>query len=1065
MKRKLLMLLTCLLFGIGLMNAQTQTVTGLVIAEEDGEPVVGASVVVKDTNLGTITDIDGNFSLPNVPTSAKTLQVSFIGMQTAEVAIKPTVKVIMKSDSELLDEVMIVAYGTAKKSAFTGSASVVKSDDIGKIQTSNAVNALTGKVAGVQMSSSSGQPGTTTPAIRIRGVSSINAGNAPLIVLDGMPFDGDLNNINSQDIESMTVLKDAASNALYGSRGANGVIIITTKKGATGTAKVTVDAKLGVNKRATQDYKMIEDPRQYYEMHHSALKNYFVNTQGLDAGRAHLMANQNLTANNDYGLGYNAFTTPNGQYLIGENGKFNPNATLGRTISYGGQEYLVTPDNWLDEAYKSSFRQEYNVTISAGADKSTFYASFNYLNNEGITANSDYERLVGRLKADYQVKDWLKVGGNMAFTHYKLNSMNDDGASASSGNVFAIATQIAPIYPLYIRDGQGKVMYDSNGIKMYDYGNGENAGLIRPVFSTANALSDAILNTNSANGNAFNSTGFAEIRFLENLKLTLTSNANVDETRSTSVTNPYYGGYASSNGIVNKYHTRSYSFNHQQLLNYFKEFGLHNVGVLLGHEYYRYKFSYLSGSKSNMFDPNNNELAGAVIDGSQDSFTSDYNTEGYFFRGQYDYDEKYYASASYRRDASSRFHPDNRWGNFWSMGLAWNLSKESWFNVEWIDMLKFKASYGSQGNDNIGNYRYTDTYNIVNSGGNAAAIPATMGNKDITWETNGNFNTGFDFELLKGRVSGTLEYFYRKTTDMLFSFPLPPSYGYTSYYANVGDMRNKGVELELRATPVKTKDLTWDVNFNITSYKNKITKLPAERKTMTTSEGISGYTSGLLFFGEGIPLYTLNMPKYAGVNEEGESLFYVDQITENGVERVKTSNYSDAGSYLCGTTLPDAYGGFGTSLTYKGFDFSIDFVYQIGGQVYDGDYAAAMSSPSKEGRGTAFHADLLKSWTPEKQTKTPRMQYGDLYSSATSDRFITDASYLSLQNINAGYTLPGKTCRMMGLEAMRLYVACDNVWLWSKRQGLDPRQSISGSSTSSFYAPIRTISGGLTVTF
>ena len=1067
MKRKLMLLLACLFVGIGLVTAQTQTITGVVISEEDGQPVIGASVLVKGTQLGTITGVEGDFTLSNVPSSANTLQISYIGMQTQEVNIKPHLKIIMKSDSEVLDEVMVVAYGTAKKSAFTGSASVVKSDQIGKIQTTNVANALTGKVSGVQFANSSGQPGNSTPTIRIRGISSIMAGNAPLIILDGSPYDGDLNTINTQDIESMTVLKDAASNALYGARGANGVIVITTKKGKTNDAKITLDAKWGVNTRATQDYNLIDSPAQYYEMYYSGLKNYYMNAGGLSAAQAHMMANQKLTGDDEYGLGYNIYSIPNGQTLIGANGRLNPNATLGNLVSYNGQEYLLTPDNWLDEAYKSSLRQEYNVSINAGGEKGSFYSSFGYLKNEGISPNSDYERLTGRLKADYQVKPWLKVGANFSYAHYESNSLGEDGASASSGNVFAIATQIAPIYPLYIRNKQGEILYDVNGNKRYDYGDQDNAGLYRPIFGQSNALSDAILNTHYGEGNALNGVGFFEVRFLKDFKFTSTNSVYLNEVRATDVTNPFYGQYASSNGIVSKGHARSLAYNYQQLLNYTKSFEKHNIDAMVGHEYYRTHYATLTASKSNMFDPKNHELSGAVTDGSNDSYTTDYNTEGYFGRLQYDYDGKYFVSASYRRDASSRFHPDNRWGNFWSLGGAWIISKEDFFNADWIDMLKIKASYGSQGNDNIGNYLYTNTYTIVNAGGYPASVPNAMGNKNITWETNGNFNAGVDFELFKGRLTGTAEFFIRKTSDMLFSFPLPPSMGYTSYYDNIGDMRNIGAELELKATPIETNDFTWNVSLNMTYYKNKVSYLPEERKTMVAPDGTKGYTSGNYFYGEGISLYSFYMYKYAGVNENGEALYYADKKADDGtVTRTTVTNPSSATQYICGSALPDLYGGFSTSFEYKGIDLSVDFTYQIGGQAYDNDYESAMKSPTSQSRGYAIHADMLKAWSPINPTSNiPRFQYGDKYSTATSDRFLTNASYLSLQNINAGYTLPSRICRTMGLEKLRLYVACDNVWLWSKRQGLDPRQSISGSGTASYYAPIRTISGGITLTF
>lgn len=1066
--RRLTFLFACLFIaGISLVSAQSKAVSGKVVSAENGEPIIGASIVVKGTtSQGTISDVDGNFTL-NVPSSSNTLVISYIGMESVETEAVDGMVVELHSSTEALDEVMVVAYGTAKKSAFTGSATVVNSEEISKVQSSNVANALVGKVAGVQLNTASGQPGATTPSIRVRGISSINAGNDPLIILDGAPYDGDLNNISSQDIETMTVLKDAASNALYGARGANGVIIITTKKGDSGKTTVNVDAKWGVNSRSTQDYNFITDPARYYEMYYGALKSYYMNSQGMSESAAHASANANMTGSGDYGLGYNVYSVPAGQYLIGTNGRLNPNATLGNVINYNGQDYMLMPDNWLDEAYKQGLRQEYNVSFSAGTNKSSYYASVSYLNNEGITAKSDYERLTGRLRADYQIKEWLKTGANMSYTHFNANSLGEDGSSSSSGNIFAYATQVAPIYPLYVRDGQGNIMKDANGLTVYDFGSKDNAGLSRPFFSGGNPYASNILDTNFSEGNAMTATGFAEIRFLKDFKFTWTSGMAMAETRGTSFTNPYYGQYASSNGISSKAHARNLSQNHQQLLNYKKAFGSHNLDVMVGHESYRSQYYYLYASKSNVFDPNNTELAGAITENGSDSYTTDYNTEGYFGRLQYDFAEKYFVSGSYRRDASSRFHPDHRWGDFWSAGAAWILSKEGFFNAEWVDLLKIKASYGSQGNDNIGNYLYVNTYSIVNSGGVPAAIPATMGNKDITWETNGNLNAGIEFDFFKNRLSGTVEYFYRKTTDMLFSFPLPPSYGYTSYYANIGDMLNQGIEAELNATLLKYKNFTWDLSLNLTHYKNKIAYLPEERKTMEV-DGVKGFSSGSLYYGEGIPLYTFRLKQYAGVSEDGQALYYKNIVDKAGNVTGKdvTTTYDEADYYLCGTALPDVYGGFSTSFAFYGFDLSADFTYQIGGQVYDSDYAALMASPTAASKGSNFHADLLNAWTPENpNSNIPRFQFGDQYTTASSDRFLTSASYLSLQNVNFGYTLPAKVTRKASIEKLRIYLAADNVWVWSKRQGLDPRQSISGSATNSYYAPIRTISGGISLTF
>ena len=595
MKRKLMLLMTCLFIGIGLVNAQISKVTGTVISEEDGLPVVGASVLVKGTTVGTVTDMDGKFTLTNVPSSAKTLMISFIGMKTVEVGIERNMNILLKPDTEVLDEVMVVAFGTAKKSAFTGSAKVVDAEKLSQSQVTSVTNALAGQVAGVQLTSSSGAPGSQS-SIKIRGFSSLTAGTDPLVIVDGAPYSGDLNNLNPNDVESMTVLKDAASNALYGARGANGVIVITTKKASKGRdAIVTFDAKYGFNERALQQYDIITDPGQYYEMHYGALNNYYLNN-GMSANEAWINANANLFGpSGDGGVGYNMYTIPEGQYLIGLNGKLNPNATLGRIVNYKGEDYLMMPDNWEDVGTRTGARQEYNLSVSGASDKSTFYMSLGYLNNEGITEKSDMQRLTARLRGDYQAKKWLKVGGTMSYTRFDYNSLNNNGSSSSSGNIWAFTQQMAPIYPAYIRNADGSIKIDGNGISMMDYGNGLNAGFSRPFISDANPIQDVRLNTTNSEGNAATGNGFLEITPIEGLKLTLNATYNLDETRGTYVYNPYYGQFDSTGGTVSKYHSRSYDYNIQQLLTYAKTFNeKHNFDILLGHEYYDDRYYYLS---------------------------------------------------------------------------------------------------------------------------------------------------------------------------------------------------------------------------------------------------------------------------------------------------------------------------------------------------------------------------------------------------------------------------------------------------------------------------------------
>ena len=1065
MVRKIVLSLIAVFVFLAYATAQNRQISGTV-SDANGHPVAGATVIVDGTSLGTTTNTAGEYTL-SAPVNG-TLVVTFVGFEPQQLPIagKTRINVTMKEDAQAIDDVIVVAFGTAKKEAFTGSAAVIKSDEIAKVQTSNVATALVGRVAGVQTSSTSGDLGKT-PSIRVRGFGSINAGKEPLWIVDGMPYEGDLNNLNTNDIESMTVLKDAASNALYGARGANGVIMVTTKKAKSGDAVVTIDAKWGVNSKALEEYDVITSPAQYYETHFKALYGYYAQTN--PAAKAYALASSGLTSNGTGGLGYNVYTVPEGQALIGTNGKLNPNATLGRKIIYNGQEYWLTPDDWIDEAYQSAFRQEYNVNISGATERSSFYASLGYLDNTGIIKSSALERYTARLKADYQAKKWLKVGGNMSYAHFSnSNGNSNEGSASSTANIFAFSAQMPPIYPVYIRDGSGRIMVDDNGYQMYDYGDKGNAGLTRPLLPGANGLQTSWLNKKKAEGNAFSGSGFVDISLYKGLKLTVNGSTNIDETRTTYLNNQYYGQFAEAGGTISKYHTRDIAYNLQQILNYNETFGKHNVGLMVGHEYYQKKYYYLSGTKSKLFSYDNEELGGAVVDGAgAHSYIDDYNSEGYFMRAQYDYAGHYFVSGSYRRDASSRFHPDHRWGNFWSVGAAWLLNQENWFDAPWVNMLKLKASYCSQGNDNIGNYLYTDTYSIENNNGEIAVLFGQKGNPNITWETNTNLNIGTEFGFWNNRLSGSVDFFNRKTSDMLFAFSVPSSLGYSSYYANVGDMVNRGVEVELNADLIRTKNVLWSFNLNLTHVKNEVTYLAPEHKS-TTVEGYKGYIDGSYFVGEGLPLYTYYLRSYAGVDPEtGASLWYKDVKGDDGkITRTKTSDYTSATRYLHDSAIPSVYGGFSTSVSAYGVDFSISFNYQIGGKVYDSGYASFMSSPYGTTVGTNYHKDILKAWTPEnKGSDIPRLQYGDQYTTSVSDRFLTDASYLNISNINVGYTLPSKITQKFGVQKLRVYLACDNVVYWSKRQGLDPRYSFTGATNFSNYSPIRTISGGVTVQF
>lgn len=1045
---------------------QQITVTGNVTDASDGTGVPYASVHLKGTMTGVSADPQGSYSI-TVPSDG-VLVFSSIGYLTIErqVAGQKTLSVALEPDAQMLDETIVVAFGTSTKESFTGSAAVVGESEIARVQSSDVTRALDGVVAGVQMTTSTGTLGSS-PSIRIRGIGTISGSvdKEPLFVVDGVPFSGDLNNLNPSDIESMTVLKDAASNALYGARGANGVIMITTKKAKGRGATVTLDAKLGWNTKALRSYETISDPAQYYEMHYKALYNYYVDKQGMSQTEAGTLASERVAGPvRDGGLGYQVFTVPQGEAFIGPDGKVNPRAVLGNVVNHNGKDYLLMPDDWMKEAYRQSLRQEYNLSVAGGVDKASFLASFGYLNNKGIIDGADMYRYTARLKADFQAKEWLKVGANVSYTNYDYNNGNgEEGSAGSVGNVFGFAASMAPIYPVYIRDASGNIMTDSRGLLMYDFGDGKNAGMVRPNAPNANALRLITLDRNISEGNAFTGTAYAEVKFLRDFKFTFNVGTGVDGVRHTSMNNMYYGQFATNGGTLYKEHERRFYVNLQQLLNYNRTFaGVHNVDVLLGHETYSRNTETVSAYKTNMFSIDNLELGGAVIDGQQaGSSRAEYNNEGYFIRAQYDYADRVFVSGSYRRDASSRFHKDRRWGDFWSAGAGWVINHEPWFKAYWVDLLKLKASIGSQGNDGIPDYLYVDTYEISNNEGDVAVAFRTKGNPDITWETNLNFNTGVDFELFNGRVGGSVEYFYRKTKDMLFFFNVPLSLGYSGYYDNIGDMRNSGIEVAVDAVLLQRKNVVWDVNANLTHYTNKITMLPEEHKKMEV-EGFRGYQSGGRYYGEGLPIYTFYMPRYAGVEADtGLPMWYQEK---NG-ESVKTTVYSDATDYLCGDPTPYIYGGFGTSVSFYGFDASVQFTYSVGGLTYDSGYAALMTPPGSS-TGSNIHKNMLQAWTPDDtDSSIPRFQYLDENIAAQSDRFLTDASYLNFQSAQIGYTLPRKITDKFKVSRLRVYVLCDNIFYWSSRQGLDPRYSFTGTTNYAVNSPVRTLSGGVNITF
>ncbi|HJD74670.1 MAG TPA: TonB-dependent receptor [Bacteroides reticulotermitis] len=1072
MKRKLMLLLACLFVGLSQVAAQSQTITGVVISEEDGQPVVGASVLVKGTTKGTITDIDGKFSLSNVPSSAKTLQISYIGMHSQEVAIKPTVKVVMAPDNKVLDEVMVVAFGTQKKSAFTGSATVINSEELAKRVTTNVANALVGTTPGLQLRGVSGAPGANQGKINIRGIASLYASTDPLIIVDGAPYSASLSNIPQGDIESITVLKDAASAALYGARGAAGVILVTTKTGQNKKAQITVDMKWGANTRAVQDYETIEDPGKYYE----AVYGQYYSNNYYNIGQSSPTANVNANASMLKDLGYNIYSVPEGQQLIGIDGKLNPNATLGRSYTANGETYYLTADNWRDAAYSTALRQEYNLSINGAMDKGSFFASMGYLDEEGIIEYSGYKRFSARFRADYQARTWLKVAANVGYVNSTTNSNSNLGTDYGSTNLMYYTSQIAPIYPIYVRvldaNGNPQIRTDANGNPQYDFGVAATnyPGLSRSFMQTGNPLGANRYNDTYSKGSQLNGTFTLDVNLTDFLKFNSTNTLTWGHTNTSDYQSSLYGPKVSVNGQIDKSQSDVLRQNYVQSLTYFKQFGDHYLSAMIGHEYYNTKTTYLSAYGQGLFSPNIPEIDGAAKKPDSNSYTTEYNVEGYFGNIQYNYNEKYFGSASYRRDASSRFAKDNRWGNFWSVGGAWLIDKEEFFNVSWIDQLKLKLSIGQQGNDNIGNWAYTDLYSLTPaSDSQMAANFYRIGNRDITWETTTNVNIGLEFGFFNNRLTGSIDYYNKKTTDLLFWLSVPESAGSRGYYGNIGDIRNSGVEVTLQGAVIRTKDIDWTLQFNIAHNSDKILKLPASKTTQ-----LGGFTEKSKWYKVGGHLYNYFLPEYAGVNEKGEATYWVDEDLGKGVTNrpgkkrsYTTTNSNDATKYEQGNSLPSVFGGFGTTLAVHGFDLSMTFDYQLGGKIYDYQYRALMGNiASASDAGRAIHKDVLKSWSPNNTSSNiPRAQYGDQYTTGSSDRWMTSASYLNFQSFTLGYSLPKHILSNLSIDKLRLFATGENLIFWSARKGLDPRYSYGETESVNVYSPVRTIMGGIQLTF
>ena len=966
---------------------------------------------------------------------------------TVAVEGRTRINVSLNPDAEALDETIVVAYGVQKKSSFVGAATQVSGEKLERMQTTNISKSLEGAVAGLQTASSSGTPGSGSSII-IRGLGSISASQSPLIVVDGVPYEGSLNSIPTQDIESLTVLKDAAANSMYGARGSNGVIIITTKRGSADKIRVTFDAKVGVNSRAVPAYDVITNPGEYYEMAWEALRNaaYYRDASPLTLAQANMYASAALIPN----LNYNTYKgIANNELIDPATGKLNPNATD-----------LKWTDNWNRDVFKNGLRQEYNVSASGGSDKTQAYFSASYLKDGGYVPMSGFTRLAVRSKVDHQVNNWLKAGLNVSYSNTNQQQYGGAASGSSYNNLFFFGQNIAPIYPIYQYDLEtGQRLYGDKGEDLYDWGELRAFGqLSNPYGQLMTSLSESISDNMS-------SRGYIDIQILKDLKFSANVAYDVFNTKGDYYTTPAGGDAANVNGRGEQSTSRYTALNANQLLTYYPTWGDHSLNVLLGHET-KSDVSYgLSGHMTNVVDPTVSDFDNFITYQGLSSATTEYFLQGFFGRAEYSYANKYTVSGSYRMDASSRFHPDRRWGSFWSVGASWNMKQEGFLaGVSAVDYLRIKASYGTQGNDNVGYTKvYEDLYTISRVDGEASVTKVFRAAPEVTWEKSNNFNAGFEARLFN-RLTLNADFFIKETKDMIYSRPLAPSAGSpASQLVNDIDMKNTGIEFELGVDIIKTQNVLWNVAINGTHYKNELTKLPSDKTDPTRYP--DGYQAGSYWRKLGGSLYDFYYYEWAGVDDAtGLPLYKKYEKDENGVETVTlVNNSAEATLRQTGkSALPKFYGGFNTALSAYGFDLSAAFAYQIGGYTYDSNYQSLMTA----GRiGTNWHKDAFNRWTPQNMTSdVPRLQNAYQEANATSDRWLTDASYLSLRNLTVGYTFPQRIAKRLSMQSLRIFVTGDNLWYTSRRKGLDVRQSFSGG-TGFTYSALRTVSGGLTVTF
>ena len=1000
------------------------TITGKVI-EDSGEPIIGANVIVKGTTNGMMTDMDGNFHL-EVTDKKVTLMVSYIGYASQEVVATPgkPMSIILKVDNNLLDEVIVTGYGTFKKSAYAGSASIVKTDAVKDVPNVSFQQMLEGAAPGVSVNTGSGIPGSST-SIRIRGMGSFNASNSPLYVVDGVPvLSGNIgasgsdsgldvmSTLNTSDIESITVIKDAAAASLYGSRAANGVVIITTKQGKAGKPVFKLKSDWGFSNFA-MPFRELMGGQERRNLIHEGLRNYALTYSGKTDDEVGL--HQGMTENEAWA------------YADSNIDQYAPIPWCGFV-------------NWDDYLFRNGSHQNYEFSASGGQEKIKYYTSIGYMKQDGVTINSGLERISARLNVDYQMAKWMNIGAKIQFS--KVNQDTYSEGTSYTSPIYGTRNGATPSDPIWNEDGT----WNRALIKLDDR---------NPMLSNSYNFKREYA-TRSFN------TVYASFDIWKGIKFASTFSYDFVMNKSRAWKDPRTSDGDDDNGRFSKDYNDITNMTWSNILTYQTKIKKkHNLDLLAGYEINSKESDGLGTTISNFARWDKPEVNNGVVYQSMGGSNSTTRIVSYITRANYDYDNKYYLGASWRTDGSSRLARENRWGNFWSLSGAWRVSSESFMKPlqNWLSDLKLRVSYGVNGTLPSSYYGYMGLSSLTNGYlEQPGIIQSQLRNDDLQWETNYNLNLGLDFALWN-RINVTLEYYTRTTKNLLMDRPISMTTGFSSYLMNIGEVKNKGVELEISSTNIQTKDFSWNTTFNISHNKNKIVTLDGMQTEIKSGSQIRKV---------GKSYRTFYMIEFAGINPEtGAPQFYTNDVDENGnyIKDITEEINKAHAIVLDKHAEPNAIGGLSNTLRYKWFDLNFMFSYQFGGYSYDN------WAQKTEHGGNDLEANIPSYYKDSWKKPGDITKYELFYekpsvamNKVTTTRRLHSTDFIRLKTLTFGFTVPKDWTRKIGIENVRLYASANNLWTWAAYDYYDP-EAVSGGTAIWGTPPLKTVTFGINVNF